>query len=236
MNLFLTLLLAAQGKASWFARKHVPKMALEALQLLYTAHWIADEPWTRGEGNTLPPSKPNGERGYKAYNPGMLLSQWVASCPEAYFMVIECARLVLEEYTTRTGKVSPMETHVEWLAENPPALGRGPLEPMPCYVVPKHIVLAETWDQVHRLYAAYFRTHKRRMMDDLVESLSPEGLVQWLEEDALPHTSPRHLPATAVATALGLDVVKSTKIRKRYDGVPVTQSPAKRRKLLVNAL
>ena len=154
MNFFWTLLVVAGFSAKWFPLKHVPKMAMEAIQILYTVHHIHNMPWTQGKGS-LPPAKENGERGYRPYNPKMLLVRWVASSLQAYSMLLHYTGIILDEYTERTGNVSSMVDHLDWLTQNPPPLDREGMEPMPCYVLPGYIVMAETWNQVHTLYTSY---------------------------------------------------------------------------------
>ena len=213
--------------ASWFARKHVPKMALEALQLLYTAHYIHMSPWTDPAAaallneSELPPAKSNGFRGYKPYNPHMALSRWVASHIDAYLTVVDYAFAILREYTTRTGKVSEaMTPHLNWLADNAPiTISRddGGMHPMPCYVIKGKVAIPWSWNDVYELYDSYFRTEKADMLRDLVKELDRPGLLEWLEdgvEDGA-HLSPDEIAAQRRIPVLEAKAAKRVKFGKR---------------------
>lgn len=196
MNLFLALFLATKD-ASWHADKWVPKLALEAAQLLYNAHYEHAAPWTDSEKaanllpNKLPPLTASGKIGYKPTHRGMAIAKWVVHHANAYNTVVEYALAVMDEYEIRhPGKDSILKKHLNWLAKNVPAdmpCHETDLLPMPCHVRVGSVVIPNTWDDTYDLQDAYMRTVKRDFLLALVEKRNPPGLLEWLSvDDATP--------------------------------------------------
>jgi len=112
MNLFL-LSWNPKKCAIWHCDKHVVKMILESVQMLYTA-------WHINNGG-VPDSAPNG--GYKKIsNHNHPMAKWVRESEWNYnFCVQVCAGLCLE-YTFRYKKTHASTQHLLWLSDNLPTL------------------------------------------------------------------------------------------------------------------
>ena len=110
MNLFL-LSWNPRQCARWHCDKHVVKMILESVQMLYTAWHINNQ--------GVPETAPGG--GYKKIsNHNHPMAVWVRESLWNYnFCVKVCAGLCLE-YTFRYGRIHASTRHLLWLSENIP--------------------------------------------------------------------------------------------------------------------
>ena len=107
MNLFF-LDIDPKKCAEYHCDKHVVKMLLEIVQLLYTAHYQLSS-------TNLP------EDSYKPIsNPKHPTSIWIRLCVENYNYASEVAIYLAKEYTLRYGRVHKCESHATWLRNNIP--------------------------------------------------------------------------------------------------------------------
>ncbi|KNC47084.1 uncharacterized protein AMSG_03509 [Thecamonas trahens ATCC 50062] len=170
MNLFFGV------PAQYHGSKHVVKMALEAAQMLYTAHWVLDgRGWVdeRVERGEPPPfNKARSRRGFRAMQAGMLLVQWVRESLQNYMYTVDVADDLLAEYALRSCKHSVLEAHLEWLRHHPPMAlavseASSTLTVPPCYVVKDLVFRPASWEVVHELYHVFYTTSKRELASDL---------------------------------------------------------------------
>ncbi len=84
--------------------KHVVKMCLETAQLLYSAHPV------------VPPG------GYKKTHVNHPCAVWTRESLDNYAWLCELGLALCVEYTFRYGKIHKTQSHIEWLAANPPDL------------------------------------------------------------------------------------------------------------------
>jgi hypothetical protein len=118
MNVFFLSLIPSLC-AKWHADKHVVKMLLEAMQILYTAHWLSNsgEDWI----STAPLNK-SGSPGYKKIStprhPSVL---WVMETRANYQWLIDLGTELNKEYRLRYGdKEHAAEAHLFWLQKHFP--------------------------------------------------------------------------------------------------------------------
>jgi hypothetical protein len=105
MNLFF-LDIDPKKAAQYHCDKHVVKMILELVQMLFTAH--------RVHGTKLP------EHSFQAFNPQHPTVIWVRLCIENYNYTADVAYYLTQEYTLRYNKIHACEKHVHWLRANVP--------------------------------------------------------------------------------------------------------------------
>jgi hypothetical protein len=105
MNIFF-LDIDPQKSAEFHCDKHVVKMILEIVQLLYTAHHIL--------GSQLPTNA------YKPVSKSHPTAIWIRTCIENYTYSIELAMCLCKEYTYRYNKIHSCESHVNFLKLNVP--------------------------------------------------------------------------------------------------------------------
>ena len=110
MNIFF-LDIDPQKNAEYNCDKHVVKMILEIVQLLYSAHhFLGSIP-----GITLPQDH------YKMIsNPKHPLAIWVTICFENYSYAAKIAIALAREYTYRYFRIHACEKHALWLHDNIP--------------------------------------------------------------------------------------------------------------------
>ena len=106
MNLFLLHINPAIC-AKWHCDKHVIKMLLELVQMLYTAHHLCD--------SDLP-----GDAYRKISNHNHPMCIWVRTNKLNYQFTCDLALCLAQEYTIRYNKVHSCEKHAMWLNENIP--------------------------------------------------------------------------------------------------------------------
>jgi hypothetical protein len=94
--------------AEYHCDKHVVKMLLELVQLLYTAHHLLNS-------DNLP-----NDHYKQISNPKHPTSIWTRLCVENYNYTSELAIYLCNEYTLRYNKVHKCEKHAIWLRNNIP--------------------------------------------------------------------------------------------------------------------
>jgi hypothetical protein len=92
--------------AEQHCNKHVVKMILELVQMLYTCH--------RFFGTDLP------ENGYKSFNPKHPTNLWIQDSENNYNYAVTLAKYLCIEYTHRYNKIHKCQDHVDWLSLNIP--------------------------------------------------------------------------------------------------------------------
>jgi len=107
MNLFF-LDIDPSKSAEYHCNKHVVKMILEVVQMLYTAHIILGS-------KDLP-----NDHYKKISNHSHPTAVWIRLCKENYLYAAEVAISIAYEYTLRYNKVHSCEKHAKWLFENIP--------------------------------------------------------------------------------------------------------------------
>ena len=106
MNLFF-LDIDPKQCAIYHCDKHVVKMILELVQLMYTAHNV-------NPNDKLP------EDSYRSFNPSHPTGVWVRMCVENYTYTSQLAICLCEEYTHRYNKIHACEKHARWLINHLP--------------------------------------------------------------------------------------------------------------------
>jgi hypothetical protein len=161
MNLFF-LDIDPKKCAEYHCDKHVVKMILELVQMMYTAH------------NTLKTENLPIDS-YRSFNPKHPTCVWIMSCEENYRYANEVATHLCEEYTFRYDKIHKCEKHVKWLSINIP-LFKGPFEYRPgtvlsynaklqalnCTPVPLAMYDDVKYPDTFKSYRMYYIVHKRR--------------------------------------------------------------------------
>jgi len=173
MNLFI---LSADPKeaAQAHADKHVVKMILEACQMLYSAHWVANYPELLNNKSavaisraqkllTLPPSmltapkmKNAVDQGYRPVHLHHPCTKWIRASTANYEWAAQLAAQIGNEYEFRYCKKHSCSEHVRWLLNNKPSIPDLPLQ-----------TFAIAMDQQYRIsedpiecYRHYYRTSK----------------------------------------------------------------------------
>ena len=106
MNLFF-LDIDPKKCAEYHCDKHVVKMILELIQMMYTAH------------NFLK-TKDIPINGYRSFNPQHPTCIWVRRCVENYTYTSLVAKYLCEEYTYRYGRIHKSQKHLDWLIKTIP--------------------------------------------------------------------------------------------------------------------
>jgi len=88
--------------------KHVVKMILEIVQMLYTAHIVLGT-YNLPEGHYR-----------KISNHIHPTAVWIRKCKENYLYAAEVALSIAYEYTHRYNKIHSCQSHAEWLFQNLP--------------------------------------------------------------------------------------------------------------------
>jgi hypothetical protein len=153
MNIF-ALHPSPRRSARWHADKHVVKMLLEAVQMLYSAHWIAAYPFllahrsvmavSRAQQSLLvPPSirfagggapfqkMDPSNRGFRPVHLHHPCTRWVRTSLENYRWLSKLTLELAREHRHRWPSNPPpsCEAHALWLAAHPPLLPRIPRTP-----------------------------------------------------------------------------------------------------------
>lgn len=117
MNIFFLSLIPTLA-AKYHCDKHVVKMVLEAVQILYTAHWIKRDPevdWVQSA-----PLNGMNQRGYKKTHPKHPSVLWTVESKGNYVWLCQLTDALNEEFKLRFGKTHSVEPHVQWLKDNIP--------------------------------------------------------------------------------------------------------------------
>ena len=112
MNLFF-LDLDPKQCAIYHCDKHVVKMLLEILQMLYTAHNVL-------QTKNLP------KNAYRSFNPHHPTAVWIRLCDANYTYAIQLAICLAKEYRYRYNRIHSCEKHLEWLLLNKPEFKETP--------------------------------------------------------------------------------------------------------------
>lgn len=98
---------------------HVIKIALEATQLLYSAHHKCpmNESWRESA-----PLTKSGVKGYNAAHMNNPISIWLRSSIHHYRHTVDYGIALCKEYTFRFEKEHACETHLKWLKKNEPII------------------------------------------------------------------------------------------------------------------
>ena len=116
MNIFF-LSLDPEECAKQYHYKHVIKILLEIVQMLYTAwHFSGRSDWNHG----APFNKSKTLRGYKIAHPNHPMCLWVRSSREAYDFATDLGIALAIEYHKRFGKIHACSEHILWLKQNVP--------------------------------------------------------------------------------------------------------------------
>ena len=119
MNLFL-LSYNIDLCAQWHCDKHVVKMILELTQMLYTAHHLTnDEVLVDSPGP------------YKCTHKNHPMTKWVRETKDNYRFVTKLAQQLVNEFIYRYGHGHKCSAHIEWLADNIPAIEDKPMTEVP---------------------------------------------------------------------------------------------------------
>ncbi len=137
MNIFVLHLNQKQA-AKWHVDKHVVKMLLETVQLLYTAHWVKEYPELiqykapitlskyqkvlkePSSMSTAPLTKNSNIHGYRPCHVNHPCAIWARETIGNYkWLAILGLELALE-YTYRYKKTHSCEEHITWLYQNLP--------------------------------------------------------------------------------------------------------------------
>ena len=112
MNIFFVATCCNQAARAQ-CDKHVIKMLLEAVQLMYTAHHVEG---TFDERHDCPHTP------YRKTHQNHPMAQWARSCVQNYRWLHGHACALADEYTRRFGRVHGCEQHLAWLATPPETL------------------------------------------------------------------------------------------------------------------
>lgn len=126
MNLFL-LSLDPSECARWHCDKHVVKMILELVQMLYTAHHCTSSHTL----SSAPLCKSTGRPGYKMAHKNHPMTKWVREKRSNYNFTVKLASALCVEFEYRYHHYHSCTNHVLWLASNVPDLPRGPKTQVP---------------------------------------------------------------------------------------------------------
>ncbi|KAN0028767.1 hypothetical protein ACTFIV_010620 [Dictyostelium citrinum] len=150
MNLFY-LDLVASTSARYHNDKHVVKLILEATQLLYSTWHLME---------------PTSDWKLKAPNPMKLthtnhpLTKWVRTNNKTYDIVSDYCHSLLQEYTTRYGKIHSCKAHMDFLTNNYPSqlpisMAQAPIMPL-CMPDIYKVIPTNSWSDVVSSYRNYY--------------------------------------------------------------------------------
>jgi hypothetical protein len=112
MNLFF-LHIDPKKCAMFHCDKHVVKMILETVQMLYTAHNVL-------KTKNLSKAKEEGLLTYKSFSPKHPTCLWIRENSVNYTYAANVAKFLCEEYTYRYNRIHNCQVHVDWLVNNVP--------------------------------------------------------------------------------------------------------------------
>ena len=120
MNIFL-LHKNPKTNAKYHCDKHVVKMILETIQMLYCAHWVCDPygiEWKSSCRVKTFSAKTVGP--YKKTHPNHPCNIWVRESISNYNYLCLIGMALCEEYTFRYSRVHGCQVHLNWLIKNVP--------------------------------------------------------------------------------------------------------------------
>lgn len=116
MNIFF-LSYNIEHNAKYYCDKHVVKIILELVQMLYSAHQTeADIRRIKKEA----PYNKSGKHGYRPAYTKHPMTMWVRETEKNYLYSVLLALNLCKEYTYRYNKEHSCEKHVFWLLNNIP--------------------------------------------------------------------------------------------------------------------
>ncbi len=116
MNIFL-LSWDIRECAKWHCDKHVVKMILEMVQMLYTAWHLNSEELP----NDMPYCKSTMKRGYKKiHNHNHPMAKWVRESRWNYLFTVKLCSALCLEYMYRYDNIHSCTIHLLWLSDNMP--------------------------------------------------------------------------------------------------------------------
>jgi hypothetical protein len=150
MNIFFLSMLP-QRAAQWHCDKHVVKMILESVQMLWTTHHIA------GLFITLPESE---LKPYKPVHRNHPCCRWVRASTGNYQWLCALAEALVTEYHYRypKGQVHACEPHLRWLSANVPRIPEGPLT-WPALAMPPEYKISQNPTACYRAYYTGAKQH-----------------------------------------------------------------------------
>ncbi|EGG14627.1 hypothetical protein DFA_10885 [Cavenderia fasciculata] len=157
MNIFI-LDINQKKNIKYHCDKHVVKLILEAVQMLYCCWHVTqegDEEWKR-----------NAPEGYlKVTHKNHRINRWVRTNYASYDFTVSYAKELLSEYEYRYEKKHSYIRHVDWLSTNKPdKLDKANnLTLMPVAMPDQYKVdPIQTWDDIVASYRAYYIAEKLR--------------------------------------------------------------------------
>jgi len=150
MNIFF-LSMVPRRAAQWHCDKHVVKMILESVQLMWTAHHV------RG----LSPPAASVIKPYKPTHRNHPCAIWVRASIANYRWLCALASELVVEYHLRFPKgktVHACEPHVHWLTANEPRLPEGPLT-WPALAMPDEYKISRNPSACYRAYYMGAKQH-----------------------------------------------------------------------------
>ena len=128
MNLFL-LSLSASECSRWHCDKHVVKMILEIVQMLYTTWHVNNPDDQRLFG--APVCKSTGKPGYKRAHINHPMTKWMRTSRGNYRFAVRLAAALALEFRFRYEKHHSCTEHVLWLSSNTPHFDKREMTPVP---------------------------------------------------------------------------------------------------------
>lgn len=128
MNLFL-LSLSASECARWHCDKHVVKMILEIVQMLYTT-WHVNNPDDQRLFRA-PICKSTGDPGYRRAHVNHPMTKWMRTSRGNYRFAVRLAAALALEFRFRYEKHHSCTEHILWLSSNTPHFDKKEMTPVP---------------------------------------------------------------------------------------------------------
>ena len=125
MNIFF-LSFNPEQCAKWHCDKHVVKMILEIVQMLYTTWHVNDV-----LPDTAPICKSTGNPGYKKAHVNHPMTKWVRESIANYKFAMNLAAALALEFEYRYGHYHGCTKHVIWLASHIPKIDNKEMTPVP---------------------------------------------------------------------------------------------------------
>jgi len=194
MNIF-ALHANPQTAAEWHADKHVIKMILESVQMLYSAHWITAFPFllkfrapihlsTAQKRLPIPPHLATAPSAYRPVHIHHPCTIWTRTSKANYIWLCELTQALLKEYYYRWNKPTgshACQVHADWLSSNIPALpSKTPLTQFPTAMPDEY----KMPDPIESYRAFYSGSKKDRgITDKYTKREKPYWLLRILNTD-----------------------------------------------------
>jgi len=174
--------------------KHVVKMILEAVQMLYSAHWTVEHPCLLEERYSVrlaalqrtlsvpdsmlsAPEKISGGH-YRPVHLHHPCTIWVRYCIGNYMWAADLALALGAEYEFRYGKTHSCMAHAIWLHENPPSLRPFPRMGFAIAMDPKFRVKGDP-------LASYIKFYQESKRERGLTTYTRRGLPWFLSVDSV---------------------------------------------------